>query len=153
MEQTQASTAESCDICRKHRGEGPLEGQLVGLSDGFWIYHAPPDDSGLAPLGYIYVESDRHASYLADLTDAEAAALGRLRSRLAAALREALDPELVFAAVIGRGIAHFHEHLFVRHRGIAADVPWYASDEAAPRADAARVAELVERVRNGLAVS
>ena len=143
----------SCDICRKHRGEGPLRGELVVFSDGFWLYHAPPDNSGLAPLGYFFLESDRHAPYFADLTDQEASALGRLRSRVAAALREALDPEFVFAAVIGQGMAHFHEHVFARHRGIGADVPWYASDEAAPRADEARVRQLVEHVQDLLARS
>ena len=94
-------TRETCEICRKHRGDGPLDGQLVARLEGFWVYHAPPGEDGLAPLGYLYVESDRHAPYLADLTAEEAAAVGRLRSQLAAALREALDPEFVFAAVIG----------------------------------------------------
>lgn len=147
----QPLTPETCDICRTHRGEGPRGAQLVGVVEGFWVYHAPPDDSGLASFGYLYIESDRHAGYLADLTDDEAAALGRLRTRLAAALRKTVDPEFVFAAVIGRGIAHFHEHLFCRHRGTAPDVPWDASDEAAPRADEARVAELVSGLREALA--
>ena len=143
-------TRETCEICRKHRGDGPLKGQLVARLEGFWVYHAPPGEDGLAPLGYLYVESDRHAPYLADLTAEEAAAVGRLRSQLAAALREALDPEFVFAAVIGRGVAHFHEHLFARHRGTSADVPWDASDEAAPRAERGQVAELVDRLRSAL---
>jgi len=141
----------SCDICRKHRGEGPLGGPLVGRVDGFWVYHAPAGDSGLSALGYLYIESDRHAAYLADLTDEEAEALGRLRSRLAAALRDILDPDLVLAAVIGRGLPHFHEHLFCRHRGTADGVPWHASDEAAPQVDAQRVAELVKRLKDVLA--
>ena len=81
-------TRETCEICRKHRGDGPLKGQLVARLEGFWVYHAPPGEDGLAPLGYLYVESDRHAPYLADLTAEEAAAVGRLRSQLAAALRE-----------------------------------------------------------------
>ncbi|HYK94458.1 MAG TPA: histidine triad (HIT) protein [Candidatus Dormibacteraeota bacterium] len=114
------------------------------------MYHAQSDDSGFASLGYLYIESDRHAAYLDDLTDDEAAALGRIRSRLAAALRKSLDPEFVFSAVIGRGIAHFHEHLFCRHRGTPSDVAWEASDEAAPRADDARVAELVSDLRHAL---
>jgi ATP adenylyltransferase len=144
-------TDEPCDICLKHRSQGDLRGQLVARSSGFWVYHAPPGEDGLAPLGYLYIETDRHAPYLADLTDDEAEELGRIRSRLAAALREAFDPEFVFAAVIGRGVAHFHEHLFVRHRGTAAEVTWDASDEAAPRADERRVAELVDRLRSALA--
>lgn len=143
-------TGEFCEICRAHRGAGHGAAQLVAVADGFWVYHAPPDDSGFASLGYLYVESDRHAPSLADLTDEEAAALGRLRTRLAAALRESLDPEFVFAAVIGRRVAHFHEHVFCRHRGTPPDVTWDASDEAAPRADAERVAALVGELREAL---
>ncbi|HJW20930.1 MAG TPA: hypothetical protein VJ506_00725 [Candidatus Limnocylindrales bacterium] len=144
-------TPDTCDICRAHRGDGRRATQLVGVGGGFWVYHAPPDESGLASLGYLYIESDRHVAYLGDLTDDEAAALGRLRTRLAAALRFSVDPEFVFAAVIGRGIAHFHEHVFCRHRGTPPDVAWDASDEAAPRADPARVAELVSDLRERLA--
>jgi ATP adenylyltransferase len=146
----QERTPATCDICRKHRGEGPLGGQLIGQVDGFWVYHAPPDESGLTALGYLYIESDRHAGYLADLTDEEAEALGRLRSRLAAALRETLDPELVLAAVIGRGQAHFHEHLFCRHRGTPDGLPWHASDEAAPRVDLQGIAKLVDQLKETL---
>jgi ATP adenylyltransferase len=131
-----------CQICAKHVGEGPLKGELVGRWDGFWVYHAPPGDDGHAPLGYLFIETDRHAPYLADLTDDEAAALGRLRARLASALREALEAEFVFSAVIGTGVPHFHEHLLARHRGTPADVPWHASDEAAPRATESEVARL-----------
>jgi ATP adenylyltransferase len=143
-------SADTCPICQKHRGTGPLRGMLVAVVDGFWVYHAPGDDSGRAALGYLFIESDRHAPNLADLTDVEAAALGRIRSRLADQLRGALDTEVVLAAVIGRGVAHFHEHLFVRHKGTAAEVPWYASDEAAPRADEAQVTELVNKLRIAL---
>lgn len=137
---------DGCQICAKHRGEGPLKGALVGRWAGFWVYHFPPGDDGLAPLGYVFIEADRHAPYLADLTDEEAAALGRLRTRLAHALREALDAEHVFAAVVGRGVPHFHEHLFARHRGTPADVPWHKSDEHAPRVDATTVSELAGRL-------
>jgi ATP adenylyltransferase len=135
-----------CPICAKHRGEGPLLGQLVGRSTGFWIYHAPPGDDGLAPLGYLFIETDRHAPHLEDLTDEEASNLGVLRSRLARSLTETLDAENVFSAVIGRGVPHFHEHLFVRHRGTAPGLPWIESDNAAPRADAGAVADLAKRL-------
>jgi len=50
-----------CQICAKHRGEGPLGGELVTRIDGFWIYHAPAGKDGLASLGHLLIESDRHA--------------------------------------------------------------------------------------------
>jgi diadenosine tetraphosphate (Ap4A) HIT family hydrolase len=137
---------DDCQICAKHRGEGPLKGTLIGRWDGLWVYHFPAGDDGLAPLGYLFIESDRHAPHLEDLTNQEASALGQLRSRLAAALHEALDAEHVFAAVVGRGVPHFHEHLFVRHPGTAADVAWDDSPEAGPQADEAAVADLAARL-------
>ena len=135
-----------CLICAKHRGEGPLGGERIARLDGFWVWHAPPGDDGTAPLGYLIIESDRHLGYVADLSEDEAAALGRLRTRLAQALRAEVGPEFVFAAVIGTGVAHFHEHLFCRHPGTSADVPWYESDEAGPRVDREFVAELARRI-------
>ena len=136
----------ACDICAKHQGRGPLRGELVGRTDLFWVYHAPADDHGLAQLGHLFIESDRHAPYLADLSLHESAGLGRLRSRLAAGLRRELDAEFVFAAVIGRGMAHFHEHLVTRHRGTPEEVPWHSSDDAAPRVDADAVRDLARRL-------
>jgi diadenosine tetraphosphate (Ap4A) HIT family hydrolase len=65
-------------------------------------------------------------------------------------LTEALEPENVFSAVIGRGVPHFHEHLFVRHRGTAPDVPWHRSDEVAPRADADAISHLAERLAQAI---
>lgn len=137
---------DDCPICAKHRGEGPLKGELVGRWAGFWVYHAPPADDGTAALGYVFIESDRHAPHLEDLTEEEASGLGLLRTHLARALTRTLDTENVFSAVIGRGVPHFHEHLFVRHRGTPADVPWDESDEHAPRAESESVASLARRL-------
>jgi hypothetical protein len=55
---------DDCPICAKHRGQGPLTGELIARLDGFWIYHAPPGEDGSAPLGYLLIESDRHAPRL-----------------------------------------------------------------------------------------
>ncbi len=139
--------SEDCLICARHRGEGPLGGELVGRLNGFWVWHAPPGDDGAASLGHLIIESDRHAPYLDDLTVQEARDLGVLRVRATRALRTELEPEFVFAAVIGKGVAHFHEHLICRFPGTDPNVPWHASDDAAPRADAATVAALARRLR------
>ena len=144
---------DDCPICAKHRGEGPLRGALVGRWDGFWVYHAAPDERGLAALGHLFIETDRHVPYLADLSPEESAALGRLRTRLAHELRMATDAEFVLAAVIGLGVAHFHEHLFARFRDTPGEVPWHESDDAAPRADEAAVAALAGRLARAISAS
>jgi ATP adenylyltransferase len=142
----------SCVICAKHRGEGPLGGELIGRVDGFWLWHAPPGADGMASLGHLIIESDRHAPHLDDLSDDEAEGLGRVRARLARALRAEVAAESIFAAVIGRRVPHFHEHLICRFTGTPDVVPWHASDDAAPRADGAGVADLARRLRERLAL-
>jgi ATP adenylyltransferase len=142
-----------CVICLKHQGRGPLTGQLIGRIGDFYVYHAKTDDQGLSPLGWLFIESVRHVPYVADLTDEEASALGRLRTHLARALRIELGAEFVLTFVLGIGVAHFHEHLVPRMPGTSADVAWYASDEALPKGDAAQVKSLAEGLRNRLGLS
>jgi ATP adenylyltransferase len=142
--------ADDCLICAKHRGQGPLGGELVARLDGFWLWHAPPGADGRAALGHLIIESDRHLPYLDDLDDREAAALGRIRTEAARALRAELSPTHVFAAVIGQRVAHFHEHLICRFPDTADEVPWHASDEAAPRVDTAEITALARRLKEQL---
>ena len=138
-------------ICLKHQGAGPLTGKYIGRADGFRVYHAKTDEDGLSPLGWIFIESERHVRYVTDLTDEEAANLGLLRTRLARAVRDVLGAEFVLTFVLGLGIAHFHEHLVPRMPGTSLeDVAWYESDEALPKADEAQVAALAARLRQSL---
>ncbi|MCC5949919.1 MAG: hypothetical protein JJT89_15810 [Nitriliruptoraceae bacterium] len=92
-----------CLICAKHRGEGPLVGEVVASLDGIRVSHAPSGDDGTAPLGSLFIETDRHVAYVADLTADEAAAVGRVRTVLARGLREACDTEFTFATVVQQG--------------------------------------------------
>lgn len=139
-----------CRICTKHAGADRASGELIGRWEGFWVYHAPPDDQGVAVLGRVFIETDRHAPYLADLTDEEAAALGRLRVRLSRALRTLLDAEVVMHLVIGLGVAHFHELLIARPSGTPRDVPWHEADRVSPRATTADVANLARQLEESL---
>jgi ATP adenylyltransferase len=145
--------SDECVICLKHRGEGPLTGQFIARIDGFRVYHAKTDDEGLSPLGWVFIESERHVAYIWDLTDDEAASLGRLRTRLAGALRNELNAEVIITLVIGMGVAHFHEHLLPRLRDAPSELPWHQSDEALPKAGPDEVAALADRLRRSLAAS
>ena len=141
---------ENCPICAKHRGEGPLLGGLLVWEDEHvLVFHRPPDVTGRVFLGYLFIESRRHVPHLDQLTDAEAATVGRAAARAAAALRSELDAEHVFAAIVGRGVAHFHQHVFARHRGTPDELGWMASDEwdGAPHGGPTELAELAVRLR------
>ena len=86
-------------------------------------------------LGYVFIETTRHVAYVHQLADAEAAAVGRIRTRVAAALAAELPVDYVFAMVAGTGVAHFHEHVFVRHVGTPTDLPWGEPWSDAPTGD------------------
>ena len=138
-----------CLICAKHRGEGPLVGPRVWEDEHMLVSHRPVGEDGTTVLGYLYVETRRHVPYLADLSDAEAEVIGRTVRRAARGLRTELGADFVFSAIAGMGIAHFHQHLFVRHAGTPAEYGWMAGDQwpDAPRGPTPMVVELCSRLR------
>jgi diadenosine tetraphosphate (Ap4A) HIT family hydrolase len=125
-----------------------LVGPVVWQDDHLAIYHRPLGEDGTAFLGYLFIESRRHVPYLDELNDAEAAAIGRAVRRAASGLRHELDPEFVFSAIVGTGVAHFHQHVFVRHRGTPAEYPWMTADEwpDAPRGRSVEIVDLCDRL-------
>jgi diadenosine tetraphosphate (Ap4A) HIT family hydrolase len=138
-----------CPICAKHRGEGPLVGPIVWEHEHFLAFHAPLREDGTAFLGYLFLETRRHVPYLADLNDDEAEAIGRAARRLARGLRAELNADFVFSAIVGTGVAHFHQHLFARYPGTPAEYGWMAGDEwpGAPRGTEREVKDLCGRLR------
>lgn len=137
-------SGDDCVICAELRGEGPYVWQdaLVRVS------HLQPDE-GPVVLGHVIVETRRHAAHLDGLTDAEAAAVGTAARDAARALRAELDVEYVHAAVVNARIEHFHQHVYVRHRGTPEEYRWHDADEwpDAPHGDAETVAAFSDRLR------
>ncbi|GGM98763.1 histidine triad (HIT) protein [Lentzea pudingi] len=123
-----------CLICAKHDGDGPLAGPVVFADELVVVSHR----TGGA-LGYLFVETRRHVATLDALTVAEAEAVARAARLAAASLRAELDPEFVFTFVAGRSHAHFHQHVFARHRGTPDELPWHAEWAGAPTGDAAEL--------------
>lgn len=129
---------EDCLICQKHRGEGPLVGPLVYQDALLFVAHR-----AIGPLGYVFVETQRHVSSLDELTDREAEALGRVTTRLARGLRAELEVEHVHSMVAGLDVAHFHQHVFVRHSGTPSSYGW---SEPWPDAPQGNTQQFVERL-------
>ncbi len=143
-----------CLVCREVSGEAPLPGGPLLDEKLVLGFHIPPIDDNPRPyLGHLMVVTRRHAPGWADLTDAEAAAVGVAVTRLARALRATIDLERVYSAVIGHGVPHLHVHVFPRYAGTPAEVGWMQVDEwdGAPDGEEAEIAELVSRLRNALA--
>jgi histidine triad (HIT) family protein len=115
-----------CFVCRKHLDRDALvPGGPVAEDDLVLISHISPGRSGTpAYLGHLFVEPLRHAPGLADLTDAEAQAVGLWCARASRALREAAGAEHVYAQVIGDGVPHLHVHLIARYPGTPREYWW-----------------------------
>jgi diadenosine tetraphosphate (Ap4A) HIT family hydrolase len=89
----------------------------VGEDDLVLVSHIPAGPDRLAYLGHLFVEPRRHAPGLADLSDAEARAVGWWCMRASRALCEAAGAEHVYAQVIGDKVPHLHVHLLPRYPG------------------------------------
>jgi len=89
------------------------------------VSYLPPGDSGRpAYLGHLFVEPRRHAPGLADLTDAEARAVGWWCTQASRALRQVAGAEHVYAMVIGDAVPHLHVHLQARYPGAPREYWW-----------------------------
>jgi len=86
-------------------------------------------------LGHLFVETRRHVATLDSLTVEEVETVARAVRLVAVGLRAELDPEFVFSAVVGRAVAHFHQHVFVRHRGTPEALAWHEDWSGAPTGD------------------
>ncbi|MGH3206147.1 MAG: HIT family protein [Trebonia sp.] len=152
-------SAVNCLVCRKHREQGPLiPGGPVGHDELVLVSHiAAPDALGgqgtTAYLGQLLVEPRRHAPGLADLTDAEARAMGYWCARASRALRDAAGAEHVYAAVFGDAVPHLHVHLLARFPGTPREY-WGTHVNRWPQArrgKAAEIGALVQELRAFLA--
>lgn len=106
---------DTCAICAKFRGEGPLAGPWIWQDTLVRVSHLKPEPDTTLALGHLIIDTRRHAAYLDGLSDQEAAAVGRAARDAARALRAELDPEFVPAAVVNTSWEHFHQHVYARH--------------------------------------
>ena len=141
-----------CFVCRKHRGEEAAPGGPIYRDAVVYASHKAPPPHGRVYLGWCFVETRRHAWSLADLTDEEAQALGRLVVRLSRALKTELGAEHVYAFVLGDRVRHLHVHLIARHPGAPQEYWGVHVDEwpDAPKADEAEIAAVVARLRTSI---
>ena len=144
----------TCGSCASLAGRRVLTNAPRLVLDDHWIVeHAHP----VAVPGWLVLVLRRHARALHDLTDAEAAGLGRWLPALARALHAATGCELEYVAQFaeGAGFHHVHVHLVAR-------APEWPDDLRGPRVfaalstsdpvGAAEATRIVEAVGAGLGV-
>lgn len=111
----------SCFICEKHRQGDAAQGGVLFQDDLVYAGHIHTMGNPTAYRGWLIVETKRHVAGLGDLTDEEAAAVGRLMNRIARVQREIEGAEHVYAFVFGDGVPHLHVHLAPRYPGTPRD--------------------------------
>jgi histidine triad (HIT) family protein len=146
---------DGCLVCRELRGDVPVPGGFIWEDGETAAFHVPPlaEIGNPRPyLGHLLIVTRRHAPGLADLTDAESAAVGRAAARLARALVEKGGAERVHSAVVGMGVPHFHLHLLPRYPGTPRRVAWHAVDEweGGAHGGAAEIAVRAELLRSAV---
>jgi histidine triad (HIT) family protein len=145
-----------CFICAKHNGDVATPGGAIHQDDLLSVSHrAAPDGGSDTYLGYVIIETRRHALGVTDLTRAEAQAVGEWVSTMARALTAVVAAEHVYAFVLGDHVEHFHEHVVARFAGAPVEFWGIRVDEwsTAPRGDAQAVASLCDRLRQWLAIT
>jgi len=139
-----------CFVCRKHRGEVAIPGGVIFETDLISISHAPLWGEEKAHyVGHVFVEPKRHVAELADLTEAEAQAIGLYTSRVARALIHTAGMEHIYTFVLGDYVPHVHVHVIGRYPGAPREYWGPKVDEwpDAPRGNAAQLAQVATRLR------
>lgn len=149
----EADETRECLVCRKHRGHVAVVGGAIYEDEIIYASHAQLwGDEPERYLGYLFIEPRRHVAELADLSEAEAQAIGLLATRLAKALMHTEGAEHVYAFVIGDGVPHVHMHLIGRYPGAPRRYWGPRVDEwpDAPHGSEREIEEVAARVRRFL---
>jgi len=104
-------------------------------------------------LGYLVVQTRRHAPTFADLTDDEASAVGLLITRLARALKECAGAERCYVVFFGEATPHLHIFITARYPDTPPEY-WRSNIQKwpdAPRGGTAEIAALCDQLRAFLA--
>jgi histidine triad (HIT) family protein len=142
-----------CEFCARAAIAPQLPGGVILEDGGFQATHWLGSDRPVY-LGQLIVQSVRHVPTLADLSDEEAHAFGRVVIRLSRGLRAATRAELVYLYGFQEIVRHVHLFLTARYPGTPVEYIRLAVTDwpAAPRGSEEDVARLCERIRSELAV-
>ena len=104
-----------CTACAEIAGEGSAPGGIIH-DDGMWFvsHHTGP----FTDPGELIVKLRRHCESLAELTPAEAQALGPVLRAAVAALERVVAAERIYAMSFNERVRHVHFLLLPRTRGM-----------------------------------
>jgi histidine triad (HIT) family protein len=140
----------NCLVCRKQGGDPAPSGGVIFENELIYVSHAQlRRDEQEHYLGHVFVETRRHVAEVADLTEAEAQAVGLYTSRLARALMQTQGMEHIYEFVIGDGVPHVHVHVIGRYPRAPREYWGCRVDEwpGAPKGGPAEIAQVAARLR------
>ena len=108
---------ETCLFCTTYKDLASTTGGIVYEDDLVYAHHYYYQDEGPSYLGHLLLKTKRHATGFADLTDAEAQAVGLSVTRLSKALQDCTGSEKVYVEAYYEVVPHLHLHLTARYPG------------------------------------
>lgn len=146
--------SDPCSYCENFAGRFPWHGEpaVVYEDDVLYVLMAPAALGGMP--GHVLVATKRHVETILDLTEDEAAELGRAVRRAARAVSEVFDPDGILVsqhngASAFQTVPHVHVHVIPKRSDApfppVEQVPITPSDER--KEIAARIRELWDRDR------
>jgi histidine triad (HIT) family protein len=139
---------EACRFCHIQQGLLATPGGPIYEDEWIYAHHAA---FGKEPfyLGHVLLETRRHTPDFADLTDAEAGAVGLCIAHLSHALKVCTGAEKVYAVFYGEVVPHLHIHLTARYPDTPPQYVRWKLEEwpDGPRGGANDVAALCEKLR------
>lgn len=150
---TESEEQENCFVCRKHRGEIEIPGGTIYQDDLLYISHAQiREGETKAFIGTLFIEPKRHADGMEDLTEDEAAAVGKMARKLSRALKTVTKAESIYLFRMGHHVHHFHLWLVPRYPGTPKEYWGTKVDEwsGAPFGNNQEISEFCNQVRTEL---
>jgi diadenosine tetraphosphate (Ap4A) HIT family hydrolase len=143
-----------CFICDKHARGDAAEGGVLYEDDLVYAGHMHTMGSARVYRGYLMVEPKRHVAGLGELSEDEAAAVGRLMNRAARVLRDRAGADHVFAFVYGTGVPHLHVHVAPRYPGTPREYwgPRIREWSDAPTVDPDSMRSLITDLRSSMEI-
>jgi histidine triad (HIT) family protein len=145
---------EECLFCNIQQGLISAPGGPLYEDDLVYAHHYHFGE-GPTYLGHLLLETKRHTPDFADLTLAEAQAIGMLITCLSSALKACTGAQKVYVVFYGEVIPHLHIHLTARYPNTPAEyLRWNIEDwPDAPQGNVDEIAALCCRLRSTLANS
>ena len=140
-----------CQFCQIQQGLVSVPGGQVYEDELVSAHHYSQGEESIY-MGYLVVQTRRHVPTFAELTDAEAQAVGLLITRLGRALKACVGAERTYIVFYGEVVPHLHVLLTARYPGTPPEY-WRSSVydwPDAPRGGPEEIAVLCERLRTFL---